>query len=389
MKIDIVASTHPNYVASKAEFDTLGGHSAGVCYMPGSYEDILSEPCEKTERRINQTKNSFHHSVFDHPQISLSISDIPKALAMLLNNEKMYTTSEKSARYTKMILKDEEQKLYDKWLEIYKKLIKDKYQNDCPIFFTDSKIEKLAQENARYLISVFTPTSMIYTTSYRQLNLIYAFLKREIGRQNQSLFLTELIPAMKDFCSAIEKCAYIDDKLSQNEKNREQTLLKQDYTPEEYFGDVYATTYKGSFAELAQAQRHRTLSYSISLLNKNEFYIPPIIRESESLTNEWKSDCEKQAHIFPQGMLVNISECGKFDDFVLKMLERKCTFAQLEINQQTNETLKKYVENLKTSKHSRATEMEQYTKGSRCTFPNYNCKTPCGFKDGVSEEREI
>jgi len=388
MKIDIVASTHPNFIASKEEFDNLGGHSAGVCYMPGNYEDILNEPCEKTERRIKQTKDSFHHSVYDHSSLSLSISDIPKALAMLLNNEKMYSTSEKSARYTKMILK-EEQELYDKWLEIYKKLIKEKYQNKFPLFFTDSKIEKLAQENARYLISVFTPTSMIYTTTYRQLNLIYAFLKSEIGRENQSIFFTELVPAMNDFCSAIEKCNYIDDKLSQNDKNREQSFLKQGYTPEEHFGDVYATTYKGSFAQLAQAQRHRTLSYNISLLDTNEFYIPPIIRESKSLTQEWENDCEKQAHIFPQGMLVNISEYGKFDDFVLKMLERKCTFAQLEINQQTNETLKKYVNELKASNHPRATELEQYTKGSRCTFPNYTCKTPCGFKDGVTEEREI
>ncbi|NCB48660.1 MAG: hypothetical protein EOM55_03470 [Clostridia bacterium] len=390
MKIDVIASTQSNYVAQKSEFDNLGGHTAGVCYMPGSYDDILNESTEKTERRIKQTKDSAHHSVYDHPSISLSISDIPKALAMLLNNEKMYTTSEKSARYTKMILKEDEKKLYDKWLEIYKKIIKEKYQSNFPLFFTDSKIEKLAQENARYLISVFTPTSMIYTTSYRQLNLIYSFLQKEINRENQNIFFTELIPPMKDLCAGLEKLDYIDEKLSQNEKHREQSLLKQGYTPKEYFGDVYATTYKGSFAELAQAQRHRTLSYNISLLDKNEFYIPPIIRENENLSQEWRKDCEKQAYVFPQGMLVNISEYGTLDNFILKMLERKCTFAQLEINQQTNDTLKKMIKGLKDINHKRATELEKgYTKGSRCTFPDYTCKTPCGFKDGVCEEREI
>lgn len=71
------------------------------------------------------------------------------------------------------------------------------------------------------------------------------------------------------------------------------------------------------------------------------------------------------------------------------MLERKCTCAQLEIDKQTNLTLQKYVEALKANNHPRATEMEQYTKGSRCTFPGYKCPTPCGFKEGITGERLI
>lgn len=389
MKIDVVASTRPNYVASKQEFDTLGGHCAGVCYMPGTFSEIMQESEKKTERRIKQTKESYHHSVYDHSSITLALSDIPKALAMVLNNEKMYTTSEKSARYTKMNLQPQEQKLYDKWLFIFEEIIKKKYQSSYPEFFTDSKIEKLAQENARYLISVFTPTSMIYTTSYRQLNLIYAFMQKELNRENQNAFYLALRPAMKDFCTAIEELNYVDEDLSKNDKNRQFSLVKQSYIPREYFGDVYATTYKGSFAQLAQAQRHRTIAYSFSLLDTNEFYVPPIIQNSKILTTEWHKDCEKQAHLFPQGMLVNISECAKFDDFVLKMMERKCTFAQLEINQQANQTLSKYITALQSSNHPRLEELKAYSHGSRCTFPNYTCENPCGFKDGVVETRQI
>ena len=42
---------------------------------------------------------------------------------MVLNNEHQYTTSEKSARYTKMKLSQKEQLVYDKWLEMFKNRI--------------------------------------------------------------------------------------------------------------------------------------------------------------------------------------------------------------------------------------------------------------------------
>ena len=71
------------------------------------------------------------------------------------------------------------------------------------------------------------------------------------------------------------------------------------------------------------------------------------------------------------------------------MKERKCARAQLEINQQTNATLKLYVEALKAKGHKRADELTQYTKGARCTFPNFNCKEKCGFREGIEETREI
>lgn len=52
---------------------------------------------------------------------------------MIINNEKEYTTSEKSARYTKIIVEEvsiitpKEQLLYNKWLEIFKMKIKEQY----------------------------------------------------------------------------------------------------------------------------------------------------------------------------------------------------------------------------------------------------------------------
>ena len=91
--------------------------------MPDNFEAILAEPSENTLKRVTQTLTSGHHSVYDHPTYSLLLENVPKILAMVLNNEGMYTTSEKSARYTKMEPSEKELELYNKWYEIFKKLI--------------------------------------------------------------------------------------------------------------------------------------------------------------------------------------------------------------------------------------------------------------------------
>lgn len=66
------------------------------------------------------TLNNGHHSVYDHINLSFNLQNIPKILAMVLNNEHQYTTSEKSVRYTSVvrqvgsIITDDEEKLYNK-----------------------------------------------------------------------------------------------------------------------------------------------------------------------------------------------------------------------------------------------------------------------------------
>lgn len=391
MKISILAQTDfiQKSPTLKEEFDNLSGKAAGICYMPADLNTLLNEPDEKTKARINQTKNSKHLSVYDHASVSLYLEDIPKALAIVLNNEKMYNTSEKSARYTKMVLKEEEKELYNKWLNKFKELITAKYQGKYPKFFTNSKIEKLAQENARYLISVFTPTSMLYTVQYGQLNRVYHFLMNELETQTDNKFRNALKPYIKEFCEAVSKVTgLVDERINADDKKRKLSLFS-DYTPFEEFGDTYSTSYKASFAELAQAQRHRTIWYSMSLLETDEFYLPKILRNDEKLCKEWLEDCKKQSSVLPQSMLININEQGTLENFILKMKERKCSFAQLEINDVTNGTLKKYIEELERKNHPRKDTLKTYSKGARCTFPDYTCPSPCGFIEGINETREI
>ena len=136
MKINIIASTKVGYELPKEEAVNFSGKSAGICYLPDTLDVLFNEPIEKTEKRAQMNIQSGHHSVFGHATYNLSLEGIPKILAMILNNEKVYNTSEKSARYTVMQTSDEEQELYDKWIEIYKKRITEEYPNfdECKIF---------------------------------------------------------------------------------------------------------------------------------------------------------------------------------------------------------------------------------------------------------------
>ena len=168
MQISILGSTKEKNQLSKEDAILFSGKAAGICYMPDTLEVLLNEDKEKTLKRANRTLLSGHHSVFDHPTYHLALEEIPKILAMILNNEGMYTTSEKSARYTKMKLENEEKRLYEKWIEIFTKEIAQEYP-----MIQEKQVLKLAQENARYLISIFTPsTTMEYSVSFRQLNYI-------------------------------------------------------------------------------------------------------------------------------------------------------------------------------------------------------------------------
>lgn len=384
------------YLTEKGTFDkesalNLSGKIAGVCYDKEGFSHLENEPVEKTNRRIDMTLNNGHHSVYDHINISFNLQNIPKILAMVINNEHQYTTSEKSARYTPVERKDgsviteTEEVLYNKWIEIFKIKIKSQYGH----IYNDSKIQKLAQENARYLVTVFMPTQMIYTTSLRQINYIASWMENYINNATEEFDL-KLAKSMKEFIEELYKLNVFEPGLMENEKERSLSLFGTNLENiEEYFGNVYSTVYKGTFAQLAQAHRHRTLDYQMERLETPEFYIPPILLDDQALVEEWLEDINKVKNINPQGELINISEMGKYEDFILKCKERLCTAAQLEINQQSKDTLIKYRNYLVRTNHYLATDIEKYNKGARCTFPDYQCPCDCKFKEGKLLTRRI
>jgi len=384
MDIKIISTSKPGNKTSKEEFNEFSGHCAGVCYMADTFDAILNEDKVKTEKRVIQTKTGGHHSVFDHNYITLYLEDIPKLLAMFLNNEKMYTTSEKSARYTRMKPTPREEELYNKWMEIFNQKILEVYPEMNP-----KKVNKLAQENARYLISVLTKTTMIHTVSYRQLNYLYGWATKLLNSNSSNPIIKALMPSLKEFTDKIYATGYIEDGLYEDNKSRGFSLVDDEINKKEYFGDVYCTTYKGSFAEFAQAHRHRTLSYEIAPLKENEFFVPPIIESDEKLKKEWLNDIASVADLLPQGMLIMINERGTYENFILKLKERICTNAQLEICNQSRQTLLKYQEALNRDNHPLKDDIVKYTKGARCTFSDFKCTSDCGFNEGKTLKRLI
>ncbi len=377
----------------KKEAIKLSGKIAGVCYDKEGFEHLEKEDEEKTIKRIKRTLDCGHHSVYDHIQISFNLQNIPKILAMVLNNEKQYTTSEKSARYTpvirqeKSIITSEEERLYNKWLDIFIKKIKSQYGH----IYNDSKIQKLAQENARYLVTVFMPTQMIYTTSLRQINYITTWMQNYIEKANMNNeFDKKLALSMQELINGFIKVNILEEGLMKNEKHRKLSIFGKNLDKiEDYFGFIYSTTYKGSFAQLAQAHRHRTIDYQMEILDEKEYFIPPIIEDDQMLVDEWLGDMQIIKNVTPQGELVKINEIGKYENFILKCKERLCSSAQLEIMLQTRKTLLKYKKALEESNNPLAENIEMYSHGARCTFPDYECSSDCKFKEGKTLVRKI
>ena len=149
------------------ELTFLSGKYAGTCYAADGYETIRTQEPQKALRRAENTAQNGHHSVFQHSMVTMEIQ-CPKIIAMLLNSIGVSNTSEKSARYTKMKPQSEKEAiLYEKWHDILKQQIEALY----PEKFSEREADKLAYENARYMLSVFCPTSMVYSLPFR--NIFY------------------------------------------------------------------------------------------------------------------------------------------------------------------------------------------------------------------------
>lgn len=371
MEIKVIASTKVGYIMPKDEAVDFSGKSAGICYLPDTVETLFAEAPEKTQRRANGNIKSGHHSVFGHPTYNLCLEGIPKILAMILNNEKIYNTSEKSARYTHMEPSPQEKELYEKWIEIFKEQILTQYPK-----FEDKRALKLAQENARYLISVFTPaTVMEYTVNFGQLNYIINWAKDYIKNAEENTFSIKLKETFKEFLAAMPDLEI--EGLDSRNKNRNFSLFAKRKNRNEEFGENYSVIYLASFAQLAQAQRHRTLSYEMTLLDEPKYYVPPIIAGT-NLEKEWLKDISSLKEFFPQGMLVQVNERGTIENFVLKCMERLCGFSQLEIMQETKNIMNKYLEATK-DKPELYQYLLPYSRGARCTFPGWKCDSPCVF----------
>ena len=177
-----------------------------------------------------------------------------------------------------------------------------------------------------------------------------------------------------------------------NDKNRNLSLFGSNLGDKKnYFGDLYEVTYDGTYAELAQAQRHRTLDYQMERKKDKSYFVPPIIESDPALATEWLTDMMKisNLNVTPIGEMITIRESGSYQNFILKCKERLCSNAQLEIMLQTRKTLLEYMDALKESNPVLYEDIKKYSHGARCSFPDYVCPADCKFKEGKTLVRKI
>lgn len=344
MKISLEAVT--NSFKEIEEILQLSQAAGRVCKSKKDFRELRREAL-KPKLIGDVFIRSGHHSVFEHVWLGFYMEGIPKALAMILNNERQYSTSEKSARFTVMEDMDYQQReLYNKWGEKLKPLIEDVAPNFDNSDTKEKFVAERCQENARYMTSVFTPTKMFHTINLRQLN----FLMREFKNRSAvwsvgDIFKRRLSESMDEFLGQEHVNSLWVEGL-ENQTDRHLSFFGP--RVEEHFGDTYSTNYTMSFAGLAQAHRHRTIGYRISGGTESGrllgFYIPKIVSQNQ-LSEEWLSDIktvsEKDA---PQGQKVMVAERGFLEDFRSKAILRLCGHAQYEIMKQTLETAELYAE---------------------------------------------
>jgi hypothetical protein len=196
-----------------------------------------------------------------------------------------------------------------------------------------------------------------------------------VQKEEDTDFNKLLKPYFQEFVGMHSK--FKVEGINPDSKNRKLSLFS-DATRKDEWGENYCYTYWASFAQLAQAQRHRTLNYEIYIgsLNTSMYFVPPII-EGTDLEDEWLQDITSLSKYFPQGKMICINERGTVENFVLKCKERLCGCAQLEIAMQTKDTLEKYLKNTKDTNRRVYNYLMQYATGARCTFADYNCAKPC------------
>lgn len=401
-KIEIIAATREvEHVAAEElnrEQTILSGKFGGTCYAGEGFATIRTQPEEKAWKRAKSTAEMGHHSVFQHGMVNMEIV-CPKIIAMLLNSVGVSNTSEKSARYTQMKPETErEQMLYGKWHDILVEEIGRRYGSR----FTDREMDKLAYENARYMISVFCETSMVYSLPFRNIFYVMDWLEK-MGRNLKNMRGTfnrrleeEVISLRSGFLSAVGGENFHDTKNDYFRFLPVQATGEYDDDNREYYGDVYTAKFLASFAQVAQEQRHRTTRVKINFSGERpgEFgYYVPLLLRGTSREEEWLEDIGSAGDCYPQGMLVSVTEQGLFEDFVVKCKERMCGRAQLEIMSVTEQLVCRFAAEKENLSRKNRKRLEQITREgkpcARCCYPDFSCREGCTWGRGEALSRLV
>ena len=404
MSLSVTPILAPNelHILTKREALIVCGRFLGMCYEKDNFDKIMKEDEEKSLKRAMMCIKSGHHSGFEHVKYTFEILNISKTLAMILNNQGIYSTSEKSARYTVLSFENEQEKeLREKWQKIFYDILCEKYYDIFYRFYAkpnaevdkiqrmiETAITKKAQENSRLITSPFAKTKMIYTINFRQLSYLRYEMKQFIANAMDTPFHVRIKNEMKEFLNCTEEFGMEEEGLNPGNKGITLPFFETTESKNEEYGENYSFNYYASYATFAQLQRHRTCHYTMKIPEEKKYFIPAFIEDNEELVEEWITDCENMTteESFPQATLVLVNERGRYEDFVLKCYERLCGAAQYEVAMITKKQLDDYLENVTSENAYRA--LSAIHSGARCTF-GFKCSSPCIFGAKNALERKF
>ncbi len=330
LKLKIVAETKlgEQYYSPENALE-IAGAAASLCYDENTNSSLAKYLTESKDEKIRRGKamiNVGHGSPLEHYNVSFVLENISKIQSIILNNQRVYSLTERSFRYTKP---SSVNSYYEKWFNI---LIENNFS------------KKIAKENARYMISLFDKISTgYYTMNIRQINVLLRMLKEKIDEYPSALpifdiyivnELKELYDTLSIFDLGIQKNKYQKLNLFDERKSAKSSYIH---------GDIYGVYSHISAVGLGQIQRHRTIHYFISP-NKSKYYIPKCIRDI-AMVNEWLSDLRKV--FYPNAICFNVFEEGFVSDFMMKYDIRNKPQVQEEVFLQVNKVKDKLVELVK------------------------------------------
>lgn len=425
MEMNIVTATREVEHGERINLEDLeiiAGKNAGISQIRDTYYNSPVSDSSRALPRFKATALSGHTSVSNHAKVEVVFDGASRLMAMIMNNLRYYDTTERSGRFTEMVGNTQDQcELYDKWNNIFKERILEIYpdfndeflrmqlgqggfirvsvKNGELVTFPNVDgvdedylhraaecldkarnmqslpVNTRSQENARYILSIFTKsTTFGYTTSIDQWNFIYDWCERYINQfhllskddcwyrrsgdtmRKATWFECQILDDLFELRDFIRDNLYIPEL--RDHKKRCFNLLTNlfedgedgdmnyfDFHDDVHLGMAYSVTYEASFILLSHLHRHRTLKYMAKLPSpdKMHFFVPPFIRDTP-LEKEWLDDMRSVAEYYPQGTLVEVLEVGSLDDFALKATERFCGCAMWETMNNVREVAMAFVE---------------------------------------------
>ena len=371
------------------------GKGAAICYMKEPYFNSYVSADEGAENRYNRVIGTGHTSIADSVFINVLFENCSKMQAMILDVMiRFYSALEKSGRYT--VIGDTP--TYKKWVGVYTDLIQ-KANPDM-----DSKlVDKLALENARYVLNVFAKTTtMEYVTTLRNWTNIYYmcldYMRYNSGKAESGINYY-LYREIQDIANSILEAGLVDDKIPNKFPEGITFLADQSgYTIDDSnvtYGTVFFTPFVCSFVTLAQLIRHRTLDYYICTDDEYGFYVPEIIRDTQ-YKQVWIDDlCElmEEEGYFPNALRYKCYMYGSITNFTRLCTDRLCARVQKE----TFDVVKSIMQDITDSRNNlpdfAKLQLEPYynfdTNEVKMKCTRIKCTEPCYWGGEKGKTRNI